>query len=145
MSQPAASEGTISIAEAARRLQASEPAVRHWLATGRLPCAHRLDSQGGVTECLILETDFLAFAQRSGMSPLMALEAMDTPPPALSAHDMTSVMTAAFKDTPVSLQAQPRFMPTSWRQVDTGLRLVWLISGLVILIAAALLAGWWPR
>ena len=145
MLQPAIPQGSISIPELARRLQASESTVRHWVATGILPCARRLDSQGRVTECLILETDFLAFAQRSGMSAFMTLGGMETPIRAAPAREMTSILAGGLHEALVGSQARPAFMPASWRWAETTLRLVWLVSGLAILAAAVLLAwgSWW--
>jgi len=142
MLQPALPEQTLSVAEVARRLQTSESVVCHWVATGILPCAHRLDSQGRVIECVIIETDFLAFAQQCAARHAVPLERMGTPPLALSPYAMTGAMTAALMEPVPRPHPQTTYVPASWRSVATGLRLAWVGSGLLILVAAALLAGW---
>jgi hypothetical protein len=145
MLQPAALDGVLSIAEAARRLQTSESAVRDWVANGRLPCAHRFDSQRQVIECVILETDFLAFAQRRAALYGMPLERPGRLSLPASQPGITGLVAAAFTEAAESPQAQESWIPGSWRWANTGLRVVWITSGLLVLAAAGTLAGWWAR
>jgi excisionase family DNA binding protein len=144
MLQPAA-DSVLSIAEAARRLQASESTVLHWVASGRLPCAHRFDSHRQVIECVILETDFLAFAQRRAALYGMPLERPGRVSLPASRPGITSLAAAAFTEAAESPHAQESWVPGSWRWANTGLRLVWITSGLLVLAAAGTLAGWWAR